>query len=111
MEQKIKDNLQLCNDDGIIPALSFTETELKKNSAYKIKPPRLMYEIWSSVPELKRGEKNVNRKLLERIFLYLKISTENTKQGILFKTLKKDVSNLESIRKTQYMSFGHNNII
>lgn len=87
----------------LINPLSFSREDMIKNIPdMRIEPPRLMYAIWSNVQELRRGTKEVNHKLMKKIFEYHKIATKNTHRMILFESVRNDLSNYETIRKLQY---------
>jgi len=79
-------------------------------SRLQIEPPRLMFAIWSKAPELKSGSQKGLKKL-KLIFAYLKITTRRTKREHLFDPVKGDLSNFESIRKSQYKKIKNKRFI
>lgn len=87
----------------LIDPLSLSREDMnKKIPDMRIEPPRLMYAVWSMVPELRRGIKEVNHKKMSLIFAFHKIATKNTHRMFLFESVRNDLSNYETIRKIQY---------
>jgi len=85
---------------SLIKPLSLSHEDMIKNIPdMRIEPPRLLMEVLTKA--LKKGKKS-NRKLIKRIFIYLKRKTKGTKQEFLFESLKEDLSNFETIRTSRY---------
>lgn len=79
------------------PLNSFSE-EIAKT---KLGPPRIMFDVWRRIPNLRKGKKT-NLKKIKFIFSYHKIKTKGTDREFLFKSIKDDVLNFDSIRRLIY---------
>jgi len=101
--------------DKIIPILKsqyfvpfFESDSIKFGSSLikmKIKPPRLMYEVWSKVKDLRKG-KYVNQKKMSLIFAYLKKKTIETEREFLFDSIPGDITALsKTINNLRMLSY------
>ena len=77
----------------------------------KIKPPRLMYEVWSKVKDLRKG-KYINQKKMSLIFAYLKKKTIETEREFLFDSVPENITafskTINNLRMLSYRKPSNN---
>lgn len=74
---------------------------LKFIKEFRIKPPRLLYDIWKNAEGLKKGE-YINIKRMRLIFEYHRIKFSGTSKEGLFRGVEKGGRNIYTIRRSSY---------
>lgn len=68
----------------------------------RVSPARLLFEILTMIPDFKKGKNTSDLKKISVVMAGLKALEKNTEYEFIFKSLNKDMSNLENIRTYRY---------